>query len=267
MNPNPEYDQTRVEFEEEWSKSKIEDLINTNDYKRAREERLLYEHYLPKNELILEAGCGLGPKVIYFKNCGFKIIGVDFVYSALKRLKEFDPSTKLATCDIHDCPFPNNSFGAYLSYGVVEHFPHGPQKAIEEAYRVLKENGMILMMVPAENFLSRFIHNPNNFLNRLRKISLIRKFFGKPELDESNEHDLYMRFHTKNEMQKILKNTGFEILVEEPVSHSFSLFMLCECFQKDSLGQTNLLAEILGKLLKIIAPWATANHLLFVGKK
>jgi len=43
--------------------------------------------------------------------------------------------------------------------------------------------------------------------------------------------------------------------------------MLCELFQKDSLGQTNALAEMLGWLLKKIAPWATANHLLFVGKK
>ena len=67
MKSNPEYDQTRVEFEDEWSRSKIEDLIGTNDYKRARQERNLYEKYLPKNELILEAGCGLGPKIIYFK--------------------------------------------------------------------------------------------------------------------------------------------------------------------------------------------------------
>ena len=115
MKSNPEYDQTRVEFEDEWSRSKIEDLISTNDYKRARQERNLYEKYLPKNELILEAGCGLGPKIIYFKKQGFHVIGIDFVQSALKRLKQFDPSTKLAACDIHDCPFPDGSFGAYLS--------------------------------------------------------------------------------------------------------------------------------------------------------
>jgi len=132
MELSPEYDQTRVEFEDEWSRSNIEDLVNTNNYRRAKEERRIYEHYIPKNELILEAGCGLGPKVIYFKKQGFRIIGVDFVHSALKRLKQFDPATRLATCDIHDCPFRDNSFGTYLSYGVVEHFPHGPEEAIKE---------------------------------------------------------------------------------------------------------------------------------------
>ena len=210
MKPNPEYEQTRVEFEDEWSRNKIEDLIKTNDYKRAREERRLYEHYLPKNELILEAGCGLGPKVIYFKNHGFNVVGVDFVHSALKRLKQFDPSTKLATCDIHDCPFPDNSFGAYLSYGVVEHFPHGPTKSIEEAYRILKKNGIILMMVPAENWLSRFIHDENNFLQRLRKFPVVRKLFGKLPLNETHEHDLYMKLHTRQEMRVILKQVGFK---------------------------------------------------------
>ena len=89
----------------------------------------------------------------------------------------------------------------------------------------------------------------------------------KPPLNETHEHDLFMKLHTRREMKDILERVGFEVLVEEPVSHSFSLFMLCEFFQKDSLGQTNALAEMFGGLLKRIAPWATANHLLFVGKK
>jgi SAM-dependent methyltransferase len=267
MIPNQEYDQTRVEFEEEWSRSKIEDLLQTNHYKRAREERRLYEQYLPKDQLILEAGCGLGPKVFYFREQGFNVIGVDFVYTALQRLKSFAPPTPVACCDVHDCPFPDNTFGAYLSYGVVEHFPHGSEEAIKEAYRILQPGGVILMMVPADNFLSRFIHDPDNFLQRLRRNPWVRKILGKPPCDSSHEHDLFMKLHKRREMGGILESVGFQVLVEEPVSHSFSLFMLCECFQKDRLGQTNLAAEVLGGWLKKIAPWGTANHLLFVGRK
>ena len=146
MKSNPEYDQTRLEFEDEWSRNKIEDLVHTNNYKRAREERRLYEHYLPKNELILEAGCGLGPKVIYFKKRGFHIVGVDFVHSALKRLKQFDPSTRLAACDIHDCPFPNNSFGAYLNEGwnLKKKFASNVSSAeIDNMYAAAMKNGAL----------------------------------------------------------------------------------------------------------------------------
>ena len=63
----------------------------------------------------------MGSKVIYLKK-GFHLIDIDFVQSALKRLKRADPSTKLAACDIDDCSFPDDSFGAYLSHGVVEYF-------------------------------------------------------------------------------------------------------------------------------------------------
>lgn len=140
----------------------------------------MYERCLSKDQWILEAGCGLGPKVLYFREQGVKVIGVNFVYSALKRLKDYSPSTPIACCDVHD---------------------------------------------------------------------------------------LFMKLHKRREMRAILERTGFQVLVEEPVSHSFSLFMLCECFQKDHLGQTNWAAEVVRGWLKKIAPWGTANHLLFVGRE
>jgi SAM-dependent methyltransferase len=261
------YAQVKEEFADEWSRNTVEGLLETNNYKRAREEYNLYEHFLPKDQWILEGGCGLGPKLLYFKNKGFKIIGVDFVPSALERLKNYDEDTLLACCDIHSCPFEDEAFGAYLSYGVVEHFPHGSQDAVNEAYRVLKKDGVILMMVPAANALSRFIHDPNNFIQRLKKIPWVRKIAGKSEWNPSHEHDLFLKLHRRSEMRNILETAGFEILLEEPVSHSFSLYMLCECFHADSNGKTNVLAEATAWVLKNLNPWGTANHFMFIGKK
>ena len=122
-------------------------------------------------------------------------------------------------------------------------------------------------MVPAENFLSRFIHDPNNSLNRLRRDSLVCKGFNKPKLDYSMEYDLSIKLHTRQEMCEIFKNMRCEVTVEEPVGNSFLIFVLSKIFQEDSFGQTNTLAEILGELLKRIFPWGTASHLLFVGRK
>ena len=121
----------------------------------------------------------------------------------MKRLKQADPWTKLAACDIDDCSFPDDSFGAYLSYGVVEHFFDGPQDKIKKACRVLKKCGISLMMVSAENFLSRSIHDPSNFLNRLRRDSLVCKGFNKPKLDDLMEYDLYIKLHMRQEMCEI----------------------------------------------------------------
>ena len=59
------------------------------------------------------------------------------------------------------------TFDAYLSYGVVEHFPQGPHDAIIEAHRTLKQGALIFMMVPADNPVTRFIYDEHNFF-RLR---------------------------------------------------------------------------------------------------
>jgi ubiquinone/menaquinone biosynthesis C-methylase UbiE len=259
--------EVKREFEEEWESTSVETLLETNQYPRAREEFGYLEEFLPRNELILEAGCGLGPKLLYFEEKDYRIIGVDYVLPALARVKKYNSTVKLAQSDVHCLPFQDDTFGAYLSYGVVEHFPQGPHHAINEAYRVLKPGGLIFMMVPADNFLTRFVYNEQNFLHKLKRMPIVRKIVGKPLLIAKAETPSYFKLHGRNEMKNILETSGFNIIFEKPLSHSFNLYLCCECFHKDSKGRTNLLADALAFLLKKFMPWSTTNHLLFVGRK
>ena len=259
--------EVKREFEEEWENTSVETLLETNNFPRAREEFACLEKYLPRSELILEAGCGLGPKLLYFDKRDFKIVGVDYVLPALERVKAYEPTVKLAQSDVHALPFQDSTFGAYLSYGVVEHFPQGPQKAIHEAYRVLKPGGLVFMMVPADNFLTRFVYDEQNFLHKLKRNPLVRKLAGKSPLTPKEDNPTYFKLHGRDEMKNILKDSGFEIVFEKPLSHSFNLYLCCECFHKDSQGRTNSLAEALASLFRKFLPWSTTNHFLFVGKK
>ena len=259
--------EVKREFEEEWENTSVETLIETNDYPRAREEFACLEKFLPRNELILEAGCGLGPKLLYFEKKNYNIIGVDYVLPALTRVKAYKATVKLAQSDVHSLPFQESIFGAYLSYGVVEHFPQGPEQAISEAYRVLKSGGLIFMMIPADNFFTRFVYDEQNFLHKLRRMPLVRKLAGKPPLIPKEDTPTYFKLHGRDEMKNILKASGFKIVFEKPLGHSFNLFLCCECFHKDSQGRTNSLAETVASLLRKFLPWSTTNHLLFVGEK
>jgi ubiquinone/menaquinone biosynthesis C-methylase UbiE len=259
--------EVKREFEEEWESTSVETLLETNNYPRAREEFACLEKYLPPRELILEAGCGLGPKLLYFDEKNYNIIGVDYVLSALARVKAYKSTVRLAQSDVHVLPFQDATFGAYLSYGVVEHFPQGPQQAINEAYRILKPDGLIFMMVPADNFFTRFVYDEQNFLHKLRQMPLVRKLAGKLQLAPKEDAPTYFKLHGRDEMKNILKASGFKIIFEKPLSHSFNLFLCCECFHKDSQGRTNSLAEALASLLRKFLPWSTPNHLLFVGQK
>ena len=259
--------EVKREFEEEWEGTSVETLLETNQYPRTKEEFTCLESFLPKDDLILEAGCGLGPKLIHFDSKNYKIWGIDYIYYALNQVKNYNPKLILAQSDVHCLPFPESTFGAYLSYGVVEHFPQGPQDAILEAYRVLKPGGLIFMMVPAANPVTHFVYDEQNFLHKLRRNGLVRKILGKPTLPPKEDHLTYFKLHGRDEMRIILENSKFKIIHEQPMSHSFNLYLGCECFHKDTNGKTNRLAEALATLLRKFFPWSSCNYLLFVGEK
>nr|NIQ03458.1 methyltransferase domain-containing protein [Nitrospinaceae bacterium]NIR57350.1 methyltransferase domain-containing protein [Nitrospinaceae bacterium]NIS87802.1 methyltransferase domain-containing protein [Nitrospinaceae bacterium]NIT84672.1 methyltransferase domain-containing protein [Nitrospinaceae bacterium]NIU46851.1 methyltransferase domain-containing protein [Nitrospinaceae bacterium] len=226
-----------------------------------------YEPLLPRDEPILEAGCGLGPKLFYFQNKGYRIVGVDYLVSPLLRVKRTWPRLPLAAADVHHCPFPDAAFGAYLSYGVVEHFPRGPEPALKEARRILKPGGLLVLLVPADNPWTRFVYNENNILHRLRRHRGIRKLFRKPPLPPSEDAASYFKLFGREEMRRILHRVGFSLLLDRPVSHSFNLYLGCECFQRDAEGGTHRWAEGLAAVMRRICPWSSANHLLFVARK
>jgi len=259
--------EVKREFEEEWAGTSVEALLETNKYPRTKEEFACLERFLPKDELILEAGCGLGPKLIYFYNKNYKIWGIDYIFPALRQVKNYNHELVLAQSDVHELPFPESTFGAYLSYGVVAYFPQGAQDTITEAYRVLKTGGLIFITVPTTNLVTNFVYDENNFIHKLRSNSLARKLLGKPPPTPKKNHLTYFKLHDRDEMRVILETSKFKIIHEQPMNHSFNLYLGCECFHKDTNGRTNSLAEGLAVLLRKFFPWSSCNYLLFVGEK
>jgi ubiquinone/menaquinone biosynthesis C-methylase UbiE len=225
-------------------------LLKTNKYPRSKDEFNFLEMFLPNNDLILEAGYGLSPKLIHFDSKSYQILRIDYIFSALEQVKKYDPNIFLAQSDLHAFPFPESNFGAYLSYGVVEHFPQGPQVAIIEAYRILKPGGLSFMMVQASNRVTQFVYDDQNILHNLRRNGLVIKFIRKPHLQTQEEHLTCFKFYGKDEMRIILETLKCKIIHEQPMSHSFNFYLGSECFQKDTNGKTNSLAEGLAAVLR-----------------
>ncbi|OPX25693.1 MAG: hypothetical protein B1H05_03480, partial [Candidatus Cloacimonas sp. 4484_140] len=109
---------------------------------------------------ILEAGCGLGGWVIYLKERGYDILGLEYETFIIERSKQYDPEIPIIKGDINALDFPNDYFDSYISLGVIEHFEEGPQKALSEAYRVLKPNGLAFITVPYLTVLRKLIAHP-----------------------------------------------------------------------------------------------------------
>ncbi|MCC6802459.1 MAG: class I SAM-dependent methyltransferase, partial [Anaerolineae bacterium] len=122
---NDRYDSTRKAWEDIWDSASVEQELQTETYARAQETLRQYTPYLPKNKLVLEAGSGLSAALITLKRMGYRVTGLDYAENALRISRQYDPSLVLAVGDVHALPYANGSFGAYLSFGVLEHFEAG----------------------------------------------------------------------------------------------------------------------------------------------
>lgn len=154
------------------------------------------------DQIILDGGCGLGRWLLYLSRQGYKnLIGVDFIRSPLSIIKEYNKTIHLAVGGVDCLPVESSSIDLYVSMGVIEHFEEGPQKALEEAHRVLKDGGRMLLTVP--------------YLNLYR--STFRRFVTMPLLKmikpayRNKNRIFYQYYYSRKNLQNFLATSGFEI--------------------------------------------------------
>ena len=92
-----------------------------------------------KTGLILEAGCGAGRLMRYFKYKGYSIIGIDFIEVAISKLKEVDPNLDVEVGDISKLRFCDEKFQFVFAFGLYHSLEHNLEVAIRETFRVLKK--------------------------------------------------------------------------------------------------------------------------------
>jgi 2-polyprenyl-3-methyl-5-hydroxy-6-metoxy-1,4-benzoquinol methylase len=99
----------------------------------------------PKNNKILDAGCGQGLLVERFHKLGYDITGIDAFYGSNLVKKQ----------NILNSNLEDNSFDLILCLDVIEHFELNEQhKLIKELKRVLKPSGKIIWSIPNMAHLS-----------------------------------------------------------------------------------------------------------------
>lgn len=250
MSEKDRYDSTREAWEDIWDSASVEVEIETNHYRRAVQARKMYLPYLSKDDLILEAGSGLSGVVITLREMGYNVMGLDYAVNALQISREHTPDLPLLAGDVHKLPFEDNSLGAYLSFGVLEHFEHGMGEALKEAYRVLKPSGIAVITIPYPNLVWK--------LAQWR-----REQQGKTLIDE----DFYESTYTREELVHEVTSVGFDVIKAQPTSHSFTLWGAGKPFQAEGYYQTSWLAETLGDMVRVVAPWSFNFMTMIIARK
>jgi len=215
---------------------------------------------------ILEGGCGFGAWCEWFQKKGHHIVGIEYDKKIVSQAKKFKDDVAVELGDITDLKFEDNSFDAYISLGVIEHFEHGPEKALEEAHRILKPGGLALVTTPLLTALRRFVSHPiRNLYFFIRKLKRKPKYFWE------------YRF-TKKELRRYLENAGFEIIHEdiddyEPCVKNRHIGLWADWFflrKKDGeIWELNQLGKLILSLLKVFpSTWFCSGlHLVAMAKK
>ena len=182
-------------------------MLNENSYPLKQTIKTIKKKN--KSQKILETGCGAGRilSYLYFKN--YDCIGIDFIESAIKKIKIKYNKINAEVGTIINTRFQNEFFDTILAFGLYHNFEiDNFKKALIETKRILKKDGILCFSFRSDNF--------QNFI--LDKI--------KSSSGSSTFHKLNLK---EKEIDSILNELNLEILDKEytinmPLLYQFKIF-------------------------------------------
>jgi SAM-dependent methyltransferase len=154
----------------------------------------LIERHLPAGGPLLEAGCGLGQYVLLLRERGRAALGADWSLEALRAGARL--GAPLAVMDLRSLAVRSGALAVYLSLGVVEHDPEGPDAIVREAARVLPVGGALLLSVPYWNGVRRLAAPYLRFEGRRTRVA---------------GGQFYQFAFTRRELGRVLAAHGFTV--------------------------------------------------------
>lgn len=140
--------------------------------------------------LVLDAGCRWGDVTNEIHKNNVNVIGVDFVPKFIDMAKKLHKDINFYVGDLLNLKFEDNTFDVVFIGEVIEHIPN-QNKAIQEAYRVLKPKGKLILTTP-------------NIASLRCRIKLL---LGK-QIDTDEVH---FKLLTKKELVNLLERNNFKI--------------------------------------------------------
>jgi SAM-dependent methyltransferase len=138
-------------WREYWTPEARQQLMTQGRSGSLGEFEGLLDRYARRDLPFLEAGCGPAHLVAAMTSRGFDASGVDYEPDVVRFVNEVHPDLQVREGDVLSLDHASESIGTYMSVGVIEHFEDGPERALQEARRVLHPNGVALISVPYLN--------------------------------------------------------------------------------------------------------------------
>lgn len=169
----------------------LEDTKNAKEVYRRSEDivNLLRKlKLINKQSAVLDIGCGVGRAELNLAKKVKEIVGIDISPSMISLAKKHikDQNAKFYINNGQDLKeFENNSFDLVFSILVFQHLPQEVfVNYLKESFRVLKDAGKICFQIPI--------------------------YFDQKPNDPPESHPWALRFYNLDELNKILKDSGFK---------------------------------------------------------
>ena len=184
-------------WEQRWLTGDLDEYLRSYRTGKLDEFEDVFRRFLPKQLPILEAGCGKGQLVAALAARGYPIEGLDYAEATVRRIRAAAPDLKVRVGDIYKLDVPDETYGGYISIGLFEHNPDGPQAALRETRRVLHPKGVALISVP--------------YLNSRRSDLLLRATTASGT-ETADGLSFYQYYFERSEFQKHVELAGLRVV-------------------------------------------------------
>lgn len=114
-----------------------------------------FKAFWPPRSKILDVGCGDGYSMDLMRDAWFEPYGVDFYEPKVNRAIQHEHDVEV--CDLNKIPYPDEEFDVVYCRHVLEHLVE-PLESLKEFHRVLREKGLLSLIVPMQATSSKHVH-------------------------------------------------------------------------------------------------------------
>ncbi|MEK7673374.1 MAG: methyltransferase domain-containing protein [Patescibacteria group bacterium] len=203
-------------------KKVVEDYDNlSKDFDQTRQyswkEFKGFLPYIRDNDHLIDIGCGNGRFYKFItKNKKISYLGIDNSEKLLEKAREQNPQAKFITGSFLELPVDKNIADDIVAIASLHHVPGKDfrLKAIQELYRILKPNGILIISV-WNLFQPRY--KKYIWRARLRHILSLGSYDSRDTMIPWGKTGIkrYYYAFTQQELRELLEQNGFKTIKEE----------------------------------------------------